>query len=348
MAISILGFFLMFGASCLGFVIAWLFQKQKLVAIQANQQKKQRAYDRLREEYDVLLKHSNSLQAEKNKFHEDTEYLNNKLREQKELSYQLEADKEFIFKEYEQFRLSVKDKLESNKQVLTAFEQLKEKNQKVKLKTDKWRVKYHEVLTSLQKVESEFRAVKKQRDHLQEKLETTKPEQTSVFEWESNYKELKLRYLALAKEKKDLEQRLQILEIEAVETDKNRLELNELVNKVAILKRENELLAGKLNQHKSVESLEGNDEILSRIGRKKDKVDFGRIGKASPTQKDNLQLIKGIGPFIEQKLNALGIFHFHQIAHFKDRDIKEINTIIELAPGHIKMDDWVGQASRMK
>ena len=90
------------------------------------------------------------------------------------------------------------------------------------------------------------------------------------------------------------------------------------------------------------------DEILARIGQSKDKIDFKRIGEASPTRKDNLQLIKGIGPFIEQKLNAIGIFRIQQLSRLSSEDVQEINDIIELAPGHILQDDWVGQAKRMK
>ena len=87
---------------------------------------------------------------------------------------------------------------------------------------------------------------------------------------------------------------------------------------------------------------------LKRISKNIEKINFGRIGEASPTQKDNLQSIIGIGPFIEEKLNALGIFRFEQLARLSKKDIQEINSIMELAPGHIKSDDWVGQAKRMK
>ena len=49
-----------------------------------------------------------------------------------------------------------------------------------------------------------------------------------------------------------------------------------------------------------------------RVAAKAEKIDFGTIGVASSSDKDNLQDLKGIGPFIE-KLNALGIFKFEQI-----------------------------------
>lgn len=116
-----------------------------------------------------------------------------------------------------------------------------------------------------------------------------------------------------------------------------------------------EIPVGKIQQEEWVRQArercgwqEDAHKILHRIGGRKDRIDLKRIGEASPGRKDNLQLIKGIGPFIEQKLNALGIFRFQQLSQLREEDVDEINEIIELAPGHIEEDDWVGQAKRMK
>ncbi|MEM9823666.1 MAG: hypothetical protein AAF985_21450, partial [Bacteroidota bacterium] len=73
-----------------------------------------------------------------------------------------------------------------------------------------------------------------------------------------------------------------------------------------------------------------------------------RIGTAQKTQKDNLQKINGIGPFIEKKLNTLGIYRFEQIAKLNEKDIELINQIIDLKPGFIRQDNWVRQAKKMK
>ena len=45
-------------------------------------------------------------------------------------------------------------------------------------------------------------------------------------------------------------------------------------------------------------------EDLDRVAAKAEGIDFGILGIASASDKDNLQEIKGIGPFIEEKLNA--------------------------------------------
>jgi predicted flap endonuclease-1-like 5' DNA nuclease len=60
--------------------------------------------------------------------------------------------------------------------------------------------------------------------------------------------------------------------------------------------------------------------------------------------RDDLKLIHGIGPSIEKKLNALGIYSFRQISEFTPRTIDEITSSIKFFPGRIERDNWVSQA----
>jgi len=67
-------------------------------------------------------------------------------------------------------------------------------------------------------------------------------------------------------------------------------------------------------------------------------LDAPRDGK-----KDNLTRIKGIGIKIDAALNAIGIYHFDQIAAWTEENMAWADR--ELAfPGRAKRDDWVGQA----
>ena len=63
--------------------------------------------------------------------------------------------------------------------------------------------------------------------------------------------------------------------------------------------------------------------------------------------KDDLQTIKGIGPFIEEKLNALGIYTFSQISKMTPEIEEEVNVAIEFFPGRVKRDEWAKQASEL-
>jgi len=59
--------------------------------------------------------------------------------------------------------------------------------------------------------------------------------------------------------------------------------------------------------------------------------------------KDDLKKISGIGPKIEEKLNAIGIFHYQQIADFTASNIQWVDNNLSFK-GRIIRDDWVGQA----
>ena len=79
-----------------------------------------------------------------------------------------------------------------------------------------------------------------------------------------------------------------------------------------------------------------------------DKLDFSNFGKASKEDKDDLKKISGVGPFIEKKLNSIGIFNFEQISKFSEKDIESVTNLIEFFPGRISRDDWRGQAKKLK
>ena len=60
--------------------------------------------------------------------------------------------------------------------------------------------------------------------------------------------------------------------------------------------------------------------------------------------KDDLKLIKGIGPKFEGDLNGKGIYYFRQIANWKAGDVKMVEGVIDSIPGRIQRDEWVKQA----
>ncbi|MFD0861971.1 hypothetical protein ACFQ1M_07115 [Sungkyunkwania multivorans] len=77
-------------------------------------------------------------------------------------------------------------------------------------------------------------------------------------------------------------------------------------------------------------------------------LNFDRFGHADPSKKDDLKRIGGVGPFIENKLNDIGIYTFDQISKFEKEDIEMVTELIKFFPGRIERDDWVGQAKRLK
>ncbi len=89
------------------------------------------------------------------------------------------------------------------------------------------------------------------------------------------------------------------------------------------------------------------DRILRENINENLEINFDRIGKASESDKDNLQEINGIGPYTEAKLNDLGIYTFEQISKFTEDDIATITDLIKFFPDRIKNDQWVGKARNL-
>jgi len=60
--------------------------------------------------------------------------------------------------------------------------------------------------------------------------------------------------------------------------------------------------------------------------------------------RDNLKLIKGVGPAIEKTLNEMGILRFNQIAEMNEYDIDRIAHRMKGFRSRIYREDWIGQA----
>ncbi|HAT68867.1 MAG TPA: hypothetical protein DCS22_00060, partial [Flavobacteriaceae bacterium] len=79
----------------------------------------------------------------------------------------------------------------------------------------------------------------------------------------------------------------------------------------------------------------------------KPELDFSVIGQADIADKDDLKKISGVGPFIEEKLNSIGIYTYEQISKFRKEDIENVTALIEFFPGRIERDNWKGQAEAL-
>jgi len=76
-------------------------------------------------------------------------------------------------------------------------------------------------------------------------------------------------------------------------------------------------------------------------GDKPDLVEAPRGGHA-----DDLKLISGIGPKLEQKLNSIGIWHYDQVASWTQGNIDWVNAAISFR-GRIEREKWVPQARQL-
>ena len=58
---------------------------------------------------------------------------------------------------------------------------------------------------------------------------------------------------------------------------------------------------------------------------------------------DDLKRISGVGPVLEGKLNALGFFHFWQIARWSGAEVDWVDSYLSFK-GRIDRDNWIEQA----
>jgi predicted flap endonuclease-1-like 5' DNA nuclease len=70
------------------------------------------------------------------------------------------------------------------------------------------------------------------------------------------------------------------------------------------------------------------------------------LGQPRDGRADDLKLISGIGPKVEQKLNSLGVWHYAQISFWSQKEIDWVNAAISFA-GRIERENWVTQATQL-
>merc|ERR1711879_654547 len=63
-----------------------------------------------------------------------------------------------------------------------------------------------------------------------------------------------------------------------------------------------------------------------------------------PSGKDDLQRIEGIDRELEERLNALGIFHFDQISKWSAKNCHWIEEYLTLEDDQIKEQGWINQS----
>jgi predicted flap endonuclease-1-like 5' DNA nuclease len=66
-----------------------------------------------------------------------------------------------------------------------------------------------------------------------------------------------------------------------------------------------------------------------------------------PLVNDDLQMIHGIGPRLEQLLKSFGITSFRQVANFQTDDIAYISAALSAFPGRIERDNWMASAAEL-
>ncbi len=74
------------------------------------------------------------------------------------------------------------------------------------------------------------------------------------------------------------------------------------------------------------------------------------VNGQSPTasDRDDLTLVKGIGPFLQRKLNALGVRRFEDISDMDPERVRSLSRELRLVEGRIETENWLGQARHLQ
>lgn len=87
-------------------------------------------------------------------------------------------------------------------------------------------------------------------------------------------------------------------------------------------------------------------ELQQRTELQIQKSKVSRKGGVAAPQVDDLKSIKGMAAFVEL-LHGMGISTFAQISRWDDDTVIAVAKSLDISPGKIYRDDWVGQAQRL-
>jgi len=87
-------------------------------------------------------------------------------------------------------------------------------------------------------------------------------------------------------------------------------------------------------------------ELQQKVETNSSKQKISRKGSIAAPQVDDLKSIKGMAAFVDRLL-GMGISSFSQISHWDDDTVIAVAKTLDISPGKIYRDNWVGQAQRL-
>lgn len=84
------------------------------------------------------------------------------------------------------------------------------------------------------------------------------------------------------------------------------------------------------------------------ITRLTDALERAESEAGAPTEDDDLEKLRGIGPVLRRKLNQAGIHSFSQIAAWTDDDLERVASQVGASAGRIRRDQWIETAKELE
>ena len=125
--------------------------------------------------------------------------------------------------------------------------------------------------------------------------------------------------------------------------------------KLATLEKSSRALETERNQlhldlnvaHTNISTLQTDLARQLALNSKNTPASVRKGGPAAPEQTDDLKVIKGIGLLVEQQLHQMGVFSFAHISRWDDDTVIAAARKLNISPGKIFQEDWVGQARHL-
>jgi len=256
----------------------------------------------------------------------------------------LNGDNKKLIEEYRHLKkelenLKTEYSLEKNKPSLTPMGH-REEIKRLKLDVDKLKEELDYINQQNQKLRDEADTIRDQKNLIREEYSKLKGfvlvgKQTSVAEIRDARHEAQ-RY-------KSENERL------ARDVESLNKTIHKLNNEIEELKKRDENLKHRIREEQVKSEGEKQNIKLTereRFEREKQKL-LDSIGVVDAADKDDLQQIRGIGPFIEKKLHKIGVYSVRQIANFTKDDVERATILIKYFPGRIERDNWIFQAKEI-
>lgn len=356
------------GAFLIGFITAWLYWRRKWKNVKNELALRTSELSSLRAKYDEQTRTLELKDADLKKANLEIEELTAKIRQLEEEKGQLHGDLHASRLDLEKLNTEKGELVEKEKDYLVKLDDfdtlvlgLKTKNQTLAVQADQ----DSNALNELAQLQSKFNAVSNKMDALEKENVTLKgsvKESQALSSSYSDYDDIKAKATTLEAENASLLEKLQnstALNESYSDYDALKNKITDLGEENAELKQRLASLTSELDEAKTNNTnmamaaaavvpevvVEESAEEKAANAQASVKAALGsKISAATADQKDDLKRINGVGPFIEQKLNNLGIYTFEQISQFDDELSNQVTDAIEFFPGRIQRDDWVGQA----
>lgn len=217
-------------------------------------------------------------------------------------------------------------------------EEARKRTRELSLAAKKASSRRDDLQREIRDVRSNLEAVLSQRKRLQSDIETQVRSGEDALQKEKKIQQLSRELENWHKRVPPLIERYRVRNAEALQLEADlataRLRIEQLEN-------------ARGDSATRIEPVRDPDQLTDGRGASNDPSEsqpFRPGGASRRALRDDLQVIKGIGPSIERTLNELGLFRYQQIAELSDYDFDRIAQRLKGFHGRIHRENWIGQA----